>query len=84
MKTDRHKVYTVNNNVSATHNLLSALVETDLDAHLVHLGTMGVYGYSTVGAAIPEGYLPSASRPSTARRGARRSSTRPAPARSTT
>ncbi|HRO12976.1 NAD-dependent epimerase/dehydratase family protein [Amaricoccus sp.] len=57
MKTDRHKVYTVDNNVSATHNLLSALVETELDAHLVHLGTMGVYGYSTVGAAIPEGYL---------------------------
>jgi UDP-sulfoquinovose synthase len=58
MKTDRHKTYTVNNNVSATHNVLSALVETDLDAHLVHLGTMGVYGYSTIGAAIPEGYLP--------------------------
>ena len=58
MKSDRHKTYTVNNNVSATHNLLSALVETELDAHLVHLGTMGVYGYSTVGAAIPEGYLP--------------------------
>jgi UDP-sulfoquinovose synthase len=57
MKTDRHKVYTVNNNVSGTHNLLSALVETEVDAHLVHLGTMGVYGYSTVGAAIPEGYL---------------------------
>jgi len=57
MKTDRHKVYTVNNNVNGTHNLLSALVETELDAHLVHLGTMGVYGYSTVGAAIPEGYL---------------------------
>lgn len=58
MKSDRHKNYTVNNNVSATHNLLNAMVEVDLDAHLVHLGTMGVYGYSTVGAAIPEGYLP--------------------------
>ena len=58
MKTDRHKVYTVTNNVNATHNLLAALVETGTDAHLVHLGTMGVYGYSTVGAAIPEGYLP--------------------------
>ncbi|WP_424927251.1 NAD-dependent epimerase/dehydratase family protein [Amaricoccus tamworthensis] len=58
MKTDRHKVYTVNNNVNATHNVLSALTETGVDAHLVHLGTMGVYGYSTVGAAIPEGYLP--------------------------
>ena len=57
MKTDRHKVYTVNNNVSATHNLLAAMVETGVDAHLVHLGTMGVYGYSSVGAPIPEGYL---------------------------
>jgi UDP-sulfoquinovose synthase len=58
MKSDRHKNYTVNNNVNATHNLLNALVELDLDPHLVHLGTMGVYGYSTIGAAIPEGYLP--------------------------
>ncbi|MFB2553440.1 NAD-dependent epimerase/dehydratase family protein [Ensifer soli] len=58
MKSDRHKNYTVDNNVNATHNLLNALVEIGLDAHLVHLGTMGVYGYSTVGAAIPEGYLP--------------------------
>lgn len=57
MKSDRHKVYTVNNNVNVTHNLLTALVETEIDAHLVHLGTMGVYGYSSVGAAIPEGYL---------------------------
>ncbi|SFH44409.1 UDP-sulfoquinovose synthase [Palleronia marisminoris] len=57
MKTDRHKVYTVNNNVSATHNVLAAMVETGIDAHLVHLGTMGVYGYSSVGAPIPEGYL---------------------------
>ena len=57
MKTDRHKVYTVDNNVNATHNVLAALVETGIDAHLVHLGTMGVYGYSSVGAPIPEGYL---------------------------
>ncbi|QQM31806.1 NAD-dependent epimerase/dehydratase family protein [Martelella lutilitoris] len=58
MKSDRHKNYTVDNNVSATHNLLNALVEIGLDSHIIHLGTMGVYGYSTVGAAIPEGYLP--------------------------
>ena len=57
MKSDLHKNYTVNNNVSATHNILNAIVETGLDVHLVHLGTMGVYGYSTVGAEIPEGYL---------------------------
>ncbi len=58
MKSDRHKNYTVNNNVNATHNVLNAIVETGIGAHLVHLGTMGVYGYSTIGAAIPEGYLP--------------------------
>ncbi len=58
MKSAWHKRYTVDNNVNATHNLLAALVEVGLDTHLVHLGTMGVYGYSTVGAPIPEGYLP--------------------------
>ena len=80
MKTDRHKRYTVNNNVNATHNLLSALVETELDAHLVHLGTMGVYGYSTVGAAIPEGYLPVGIETLDGRdRASRRSSTRRSP-----
>ena len=58
MKSDRHKNYTVANNVGATQHVLNALVEIELDAHLVHLGTMGVYGYSSIGAAIPEGYLP--------------------------
>jgi UDP-sulfoquinovose synthase len=57
MKSSWHKRYTVNNNVNATHNLLAALVEAGLDAHVVHLGTMGVYGYSTAGLKIPEGYL---------------------------
>ena len=57
MKSSRHKRYTVDNNVNATHNLLAALVEADLDAHVVHLGTMGVYGYASAGATIPEGYL---------------------------
>ena len=57
MKSDRHKTYTVNNNVNATHNLLTALVELQLDTHFVHLGTMGVYGYGNIGATIPEGYL---------------------------
>ena len=42
----------------ATHNLLTALVDTGIDASLVHLGTMGVYGYGWSGSApIPEGYL---------------------------
>jgi UDP-sulfoquinovose synthase len=57
MKSSRHKRYTVDNNVNATHNLLAAIVEADLDTHVVHLGTMGVYGYNSAGATIPEGYL---------------------------
>jgi UDP-sulfoquinovose synthase len=58
MKSSQHKRYTVNNNIGATHNLLAALVESELeDTHVVHLGTMGVYGYGTAGIKIPEGYL---------------------------
>ena len=57
MKSAQHKRYTVSNNINATNDVLAALVEAGCDAHLVHLGTMGVYGYGTSGAAIPEGYL---------------------------
>jgi len=57
MKSAYHKRYTVNNNINATHNILCAIVESGLDIHLVHLGTMGVYGYGTAGMEIPEGYL---------------------------
>ena len=57
MKSSWHKRYTVNNNLAATNNVLAAIVESGVDVHLVHLGTMGVYGYGTVGVTIPEGYL---------------------------
>jgi UDP-sulfoquinovose synthase len=58
MRSEKTKRYTVDNNVRATHNLLTALVETGIDAALAHLGTMGVYGYGWSGSApIPEGYL---------------------------
>lgn len=58
MKSPRHKRYTVDNNVGATNNLLCALVEACPDAHLVHLGTMGVYGYGRArGLRVPEGYV---------------------------
>ncbi|SDH74316.1 UDP-sulfoquinovose synthase [Alteribacillus persepolensis] len=57
MKSPQHKRYTVNNNINATHNVLCAIVESGRDIHLVHLGTMGVYGYGTAGMKIPEGYL---------------------------
>ena len=58
MKTPATKRYTVDNNVNATHNLLCAIVDSGVKTHVVHLGTMGVYGYGWSGSApIPEGYL---------------------------
>jgi UDP-sulfoquinovose synthase len=57
MKSSWHKRYTVNNNLNATNDVLCAIVEAQEDVHLVHLGTMGVYGYGTAGMRIPEGYL---------------------------
>jgi UDP-sulfoquinovose synthase len=58
MKSSFHKRYTVSNNLNATNNLLAAIVESQVDTHVVHLGTMGVYGYGAAGMKIPEGYLP--------------------------
>jgi UDP-sulfoquinovose synthase len=58
MRNEAAKRYTVDNNVRGTHNVLCAIVESGLDIALVHLGTMGVYGYGWSGTApIPEGYL---------------------------
>ena len=58
MKSPEHKNYTVRNNVSATHNVLNAIVETGGETHLVHLGTMGVYGYGhDEPVPVPDGYL---------------------------
>ncbi len=57
MKSGKHKRYTVDNNLNGTNNVLCAVVESGLDIHIVHLGTMGVYGYGTAGMKIPEGYL---------------------------
>jgi UDP-sulfoquinovose synthase len=58
MRSSKAKRYTVDNNVTGTHNVLVAIVASGLDIALVHLGTMGVYGYGWSGSApIPEGYL---------------------------
>ncbi|AWN17524.1 UDP-sulfoquinovose synthase [Salinisphaera sp. LB1] len=57
MKSSHHKRYTVDNNLNGTNNVLAAIVESGLDIHVAHLGTMGVYGYGTAGMKIPEGYL---------------------------
>ena len=53
MKSSFHKRYTVDNNLNATNNVCSAIVESGMDIHLIHLGTMGVYGYGTAGMKIP-------------------------------
>ena len=58
MRSSIAKRYTIDNNVRGTHNVLTAIVSSGLDIALVHLGTMGVYGYGWSGSApIPEGYL---------------------------
>ena len=51
--------YTVDNNLNATHNILCAVARSEVNVHIVHLGTMGVYGYyGTSDNMTPEGYLP--------------------------
>jgi UDP-sulfoquinovose synthase len=57
MKTSKTKRYTVDNNVGGSNNLCCAVIDSGVDAHIVHLGTMGVYGYGTSGGEIPEGYI---------------------------
>jgi UDP-sulfoquinovose synthase len=58
MRSTIAKRYTIDNNVRGTHNVLAAIVASGMDIALVHLGTMGVYGYGWSGSApIPEGYL---------------------------
>jgi UDP-sulfoquinovose synthase len=57
MRSPKAKRYTIDNNLGGTHNLMCAVVESELDIHVVHLGTMGVYGYGTSGGEIPEGYI---------------------------
>ena len=54
---DEERRYTIDNNISGTHNVCSAIVDIDKNIHLIHLGTMGVYGYSKDFGVIPEGYL---------------------------
>lgn len=57
MINDASRRYTIDNNVSGTHNICSALVDLSSHTHFVHLGTMGVYGYNKDFGKIPEGYL---------------------------
>lgn len=57
MISNKERRYTVDNNIINTHNILNSIIDIDQNIHLVHLGTMGVYGYSKDFGDIPEGYL---------------------------
>ena len=58
MKNNKTRQYTARNNLMGTHSILNAILETDRTIHLVHMGTMGVYGYGVVpDTVVPEGYI---------------------------
>jgi UDP-sulfoquinovose synthase len=57
MKSPHEKKYTVENNICATHDLMCALAQCGLMPHVIHLGSIGVYGYRSTGFPRPEGYL---------------------------
>lgn len=60
MKSNVERRYTVDNNIMATHNLLTAITDIGIKPHIIHIGTMGVYGYGGIGQFhIPEGYVDS-------------------------
>lgn len=40
--------YTITNNTQATKNVLLAIMKFNPKCHLIHIGTMGVYGYGAV------------------------------------
>ncbi len=51
----RQAIFTLTNNLVSTANVIYAVKETDINCHIVKLGTMGVYG--TPNIDIEEGYL---------------------------
>jgi UDP-sulfoquinovose synthase len=58
MRNDDTNEYTVFNNIIGTNNVLIAMKNSCPKAHLIHLGTMGVYGYDfNSKELLPEGYL---------------------------
>jgi UDP-sulfoquinovose synthase len=51
----RHAVFTQKNNIENNLNVIFAIVENNIDCHLVKLGTMGEYGCPNID--IEEGYI---------------------------
>jgi UDP-sulfoquinovose synthase len=56
MKSVFHKNYTIQNNLLSNNNILDSILRINKKIHLIHLGTMGVYGYDFSKYLIPEGY----------------------------
>ncbi len=48
--------YTITNNLITNNNILYLISKLNRKIHLIHLGTMGVYGYDFSKFLIPEGY----------------------------
>ncbi len=58
MRSAGHKMLTIGHNVNAANCILSSIIESKIKTHLIHIGTMGVYGYSGDNKTfIPEGYI---------------------------
>jgi UDP-sulfoquinovose synthase len=55
MISQAHAVYTQTNNVVGNLNVMYAIADTDIDIHLVKLGTMGEYGQPNID--IEEGWI---------------------------
>ena len=48
----------IGHNVNVANCILSSIIESKIKTHLIHIGTMGVYGYSGDNKTfIPEGYI---------------------------
>ena len=57
MKSSKKKRYAVDNNVGGSKYLCCAVGDSELDMHVVHLGTMEVYGYGSSGGRREEEQL---------------------------
>jgi UDP-sulfoquinovose synthase len=55
MKDRRHAVFTQRNNIENNLNVIFAILENNIDCHLIKLGTMGEYGCPNID--IEEGYI---------------------------
>ncbi len=56
MKSIESRNYTITNNLITNNNVLYSIAKNNKKIHLIHLGTMGVYGYDFSKYLIPEGY----------------------------